>query len=166
MRVHTTSRAVPVIAVILLLSTPRPASSQSKDPWFGTWSLNFAKSSQTADGPRYKRVTSTIAPSMEGIPDGIKVIYDMVGPRGGVTHWEWTGRFDGKDYLVQGVDTLMTNAYTRLDDNSYEIVVKIEGIVAAKSRVTVSPDGNTLSAVTEESSAGRSTTSVYERVRS
>jgi len=82
----------------------------------------------------------------------------MVGTRGGVTHWEWTGRFDGKDYPMQGVDTVMTNAYRKIDAQSYEIVVKVDGNVAAVSRVTVSPDGRTLNVVT-----GQTTTSVYER---
>ena len=39
--------------------------------------------------PPYKRATYTIEP-WGG--DGMKVIYDMVHPRGGVTHLEWQGR--------------------------------------------------------------------------
>jgi len=149
------SRAVPIVGLsLVLLAGARSGSSQPRDPWLGTWSLNFAKSSQTTEGPRYKRVTSRIEPWA----DGLKVSYDMVGTRGGVTHWEWTGRFDGKDYPMQGVDTVMTNAYRKIDAQSYEIVVKVDGNVAAVSRVTVSPDGRTLNVVT-----GQTTTSVYER---
>jgi hypothetical protein len=155
-------RCTALVAVLVLLVLPHPLPGQVKAPWFGTWSLNLSKSGQTAQPPRYKRVTSRIEP----LGDGLKVTYDMVGTRGGVTHWEWTGKFDAKDYPVQGIDTALTNAYRKIDDKSYEIVVKIEGAIAAVSRVTVSPDGNTLNVATEEHLAGggtANTTAVYER---
>ena len=41
----------------------------------------------------------------------MKVIYEMVHPRGGVTHLEWMGRIDGKDYPLQGIDAFVTYAY-------------------------------------------------------
>jgi hypothetical protein len=126
-------------------------------PWFGTWQLDLAKSNGNP-AARFKKVITKIEPQ----PEGLKVIYDAVGVRGGVTHMEWSGKFDGKDYAVQGVDYVLTNAYTRVDDRSYRIVVKAEGAPAATTTVTVSPDGKTLTTVTGETS-GRSLTSVYER---
>ena len=161
-------RRTALVAVLVLLVLAHPLPGQVQAPWFGTWSLNLSKSSQTTQPARYKRVTSRIEP----LGDGLKVTYDMVGTRGGVTHWEWTGKFDTMDYPVQGVDTVLTNAYRRIDDKSYEIVVKIDGTIAAVSRVTVSPDGNTLNVETEERLAGApgapggrtaNTTAVYER---
>ena len=140
------------VTSLVLLTLPPRSLAQTKPAWFGTWNLNFAKSSST-DSPAYKRVTSRIEPW----GDGLRVTYDMVGIRGGVTHWEWTGRLDGKDYPVQGADTFLTNAYRKIDDKSYEITIKIDGSVAAGSRVTVSADGNALNVVTGK------TTSVYER---
>src|SRR5438105_2192170 len=95
------------------------AAVLSGDPWFGTWKLNFEKSTQDRNA-RFKRATSKIEP----LEDGLRVTYDLVGIRGGVTHLEWTGKFDGKDYPVEGVDYVLTNAYRRLDDRSYEIVSK------------------------------------------
>jgi flagellar hook assembly protein FlgD len=150
MKGHT----VLTIAVSVLLVAG--ASAQAKPAWFGTWSLNFSKSTQS-DSTQYKRVTSRIEPWN----DGLKVTYEMVGVRGGVTHWEWVGKFDGKDSPVQGTDTFLTNAYRKIDDASYEIVVKVDGAVAAVSRVTISADGNSLNVVTEGN--GTKTTSVYER---
>jgi hypothetical protein len=90
----------------------------------------------------------------------------MVGIRGGITHMEWTGKFDGKDYPVQGVDYVLTNAYTRLDEQSYQIVIKVDGDVPATAKVVVSPDGKTLTTSTVEKNArGESVTSttVYDR---
>jgi hypothetical protein len=91
----------------------------------------------------------------------------MVGTRGGVTHVEWRGRFDGRDYPVQGVDTAMTNAYRRIDDRTYEIVVKVDGALAATATATVSPDGMRLTVNTGERGSGGAlvnTTAVYVRV--
>jgi hypothetical protein len=129
-------------------------------PWFGTWKLNPAKSTANSES-RFKRVTLKVEPWQ----DGLKVTYDMVGIRGGITHMEWTGKFDGKDYPVQGVDYVLTNAYTRLDEQSYQIVIKVDGTLAATAKVVVSADGKTLTTSTVEKNAkGESvTTTVYDR---
>ena len=44
----------------------------------------------------------------------MKVVYEMVHPRGGVTHLEWMGKLDGKDYQLQGIDAFVTYAYTQI----------------------------------------------------
>jgi hypothetical protein len=119
-------------------------------PWFGTWKLSKPDA-------RYKRVITRIEPWA----DGIRVTYDMVGTRGGVTHMEWTGKFDGKDYPVEGLDYVLTNAYKLLDDHSYEIVIKVEGSVAATAQVKVSPDGKNLTTVTSQKNG--TTTTVYDK---
>ena len=79
---------------------------------------------------------------------------------------EWSGRFDGKDYPVQGVDYVLTNAYRKLSDRSYEIVVKVDGRAAAVATAVVSPDGGTLNVdTTEQDENGRTvtTTARYRR---
>ena len=127
----------------------------AQTPWFGTWKLK-------TNSDRYKSVTSKIEPS----DDGLKVTYDMVGTRGGITHMEWTGKFDGRDYPVQGVDYVLTNAYSLLNALSYQIVVKVDGAAAATATVTISPDGKTLTTITAEKNArGQTinTTAVYDR---
>ena len=60
----------------------------------------------------------------------------MVRNRGGITHLEWTGKFDGNDYPVQGVELVLTNAYRRVDDRTYELIQKIDGEVVATARLT------------------------------
>ena len=123
-----------------------PGQALEKAPWFGTWQLNPARSTSRAAPSPYRRVTFSIEPA----EDGVKATYRMVGTRGGVTRMEWSGPFNGKDYAVQGVDNVLTNAYRRLDDRSYEIVVKVEGQVAATATARVSPDGKVLSVATSE----------------
>ncbi len=134
-------------ALLLFALGPQPAGGQPHDAWFGTWRLDAARSTQRAEPSPYKRVTLQIVPSGQ---DGLSVVYDMVGVRGGVTHLEWTGRFDGRDYPVQGVDYVMTNAYRRIDHRRYAIEVKVDGRPAASAVATVAPDGRTLTVDTEE----------------
>ena len=45
------------------------------------------------------------------------------------------------------MDSAMTNAYTRVDDRSYDIVVKIDGQAAATARTTLSADSRTMTTV-------------------
>jgi len=133
----------------------------TQEPWFGTWTLNFDKSKAERE-VRYKRAITKIEPW----EDGLKVTYDLVGVRGGVTHMEWVGKFDGQDYPVQGVDYVLTNAYNRIDDHSYQIITKVDGLVSSTAKVLISPDGKTLTTVTTGKNAqgnAVSTTTVYDK---
>lgn len=112
--------------------------------------------------PAYKRATYTIEPA----GDGLRVIYDAVLPRGGVTHLEWTGRLDGREYIVQGVDQFLTYAYRGAGDGSYELVARIDGRAAATARVVFSADGRTMTTTTRAGGADGqpvTTTTVYAK---
>lgn len=85
------------------------------------------------------------------------MVYDLVGTRGGVTHMEWTGRFDGVDYPLQGADAVVTYAYTMADPRTLDLVVKVDGNVTVRGRVTLSADGTSLTAQTP------ATRTVYEK---
>jgi len=98
---------------------------------------------------------------IEASASGITITDEMVRSRGGITHLEWTGRFDGQDYPVQGVELVLTNAYRRVDDRTYELIQKIDGDVVATSRMTMSPDGKTITTVNSSKTA--SATTVYEK---
>jgi hypothetical protein len=138
-------------------------AAQSQPPWFGTWNLDISKSTPASEA-RYKRGTAKIEPW----GDGLRVTYDLIGVRGGVTHLEWTGRFDGKDYAVQGLDYVLTHAYSLLNDRSYRIVIKTDSILTATATVEVSPDGKTLTTVTQGKTAQGNTVetkTVYEKDR-
>ena len=94
------------------------------------------------------------------------VIYEMVHPRGGVTHLEWTGKLDGRDYQLQGIDAFVTYAYNQVSPGVYETIVKMGGRVAAKSTITLSSDGKTMTTTTKGvDAAGRAVTTitVYEK---
>jgi hypothetical protein len=131
-------------------------------PWFGTWQLEQPQTASRFETPVYKKVTLRIEPWQ----DGLRVVYDMVRTRGGITHVEWQGRFDGRDYPVQGMDYYLTNAYRTIDARSYEIAVTVDTRMAATATAVVSPDGGTLTVTTVEKDArGRTVTStaVYRK---
>ena len=178
------------LAVVCLLAPPTPLLAQEQDGraerarqilsnqprarderdindrargWFGTWRLNLEKSVYQPGPAPYKRATMTVA-RVEG---KVRFSYDFVHLRGGVQHLEWTGSFDGKDYIVQGADEYITYAYKQVRDRAYEIVAKTDGRVAAVAMVTLSSDGRTLTTVTRrKNSLGQNltTTTVHERV--
>lgn len=148
---------------LALAAFPRASAAQTPSSWFGAWSLNVTRSTYDPGPPPYKRATYTIEPWDS---DGMKVTYEMVHPRGGVTHLEWMGRIDGKDYQLQGIDAHVTYAYRQVSPGVYETIVKMGGRIAAQSTVTVSPDGNTMTTTTNGvDSSGRAvtTTTVYQK---
>jgi hypothetical protein len=143
------------------VAAPRTGSAQAHAPWLGTWSLSVEKSTYSG-APPYKRGTMTVEPWQ----DGIRMVSDLVGIRGGVTHLEWTGRFDGMDYPVQGIDEALTYAYSAVDARTFEMRVKADGRLVGRSRATIAPDGRTLTTVTSGvTPSGRTSTSttVYEK---
>jgi hypothetical protein len=137
------------IIVVLMLALPSGAPAQEREPLLGTWRLNFAQSTFVSGPPPYTRVTTRIE-SSEG---GLKVIYDMVGERGGVTHWEWMGRVDGKDYPLEGIEEVVTNAYSRIADRTYDLVFKVDGRITTTTRISISADGNTMTVTSPTNTA-------------
>jgi hypothetical protein len=165
---HATTRRALLLAAAGWLLSIRAGAAQDRAPWFGTWEQELAPPASRVDIPPYKKVTTRIEPWGDGVGvgDGVRVAYDMVRARGGITHVEWVGRFDGRDYPVQGVDYFLTNAYRILDDRRYEIVIKVDTAVAATATAAVSADGQTLTVTTVERDARgqtRTSTAIYRR---
>jgi hypothetical protein len=144
------------ITIFLLLA-------QDVSPLVGTWRLNIDQSKFASGPPAYSRVTCRIEPWQ----DGLKVVYDMIGTRGGVTHWEWTGRLDGKDYALQGVEEVVTNAYSRIDDHTFSIVTKLDGRLTSTTRIVISPDRKVMtvtSPATTPQGQRVTNTAIYEKL--
>ena len=122
--------------------------STKDQPWFGTWQQVPPETKWFNPWP-YHKVTLRIEPQ----DDGLRVVYDMVRRRGGITHMEWSGRLDGRDYPVQGVDYVLTNAYRQVSDRSYQIAVRVDGRDAAVATAVVSADGSRMTVDTVERDA-------------
>jgi hypothetical protein len=157
------SRCAVLAAALAVVFLPQAAAAQVYEPWLGTWILNVEKSTYSPGPPPYKRSMFAI----ERRQDGVRVTYEMVRPRGGVIHMEWDGRFDGREYPVQGLEQHVTYTYNRIDDRTYDIIAKMDGRVAASSRTALSADGRTITTITVGRDAqGRdaTTTTVYQKV--
>ena len=80
-----------------------------------------------------------------------------------IAHLEWRGRIDGRERPLEGIDEVVTNAYRPINDHSYDVLQMTDGKPTASTRVLVSPDGKTMTAVTTNRD-GRMQTATYTRI--
>jgi hypothetical protein len=114
--------------------------AQDKDPAFGTWKLNVAKS-KFSPGPAPKESTVTI----EADGPGRKVSVTGVAGDGTPVKWGYTANFDRKEYKVSGdnpdADVVILR---RISANATRTTNKKGGKQTLVNGISVSPDGKTL----------------------
>lgn len=150
-------RALLALAIHAALAAGLSADDASS-PWVGTWTLNVARSAYRPDPLPYKKGRRRIAPADGG---AVTIVDDLVRLRGGILHLEWTGKFDGVDHPVQGVEVALTNGIRCRDDRTCEVTQKIDGVVVATEQMAISADGRTLT--TTAASGVASARLVYEK---
>lgn len=123
------------ILFVLLVVTFTAAGQQA-----GTWKLNVAKSTFTADHPAPKSLLVTIT------EQGGAMVLDVTGEdaNGAPIHAHFNAKPDGMDYPVTGgpggSDTV---SLKQIDANTIETVSKKDGQVVITVRSVVSADGKT-----------------------
>jgi hypothetical protein len=137
-----------ICVAFCLVLVGSPVSTQSADPWIGSWKLDLAKSTFTpGPGPKSNRVTIETAAG-----GAQKHTFDGVNAQGQAAHSERLAKFDGTDIPLQAVtpasNNSTTNAFRRVGDRSFEVVVKVGGTVTTTNRIVVSADGRTLTQTT------------------
>jgi hypothetical protein len=125
--------------------------------WLGVWTLTSILSGTPSAPQYYTRITRSIRSS----PTTVTIVDDLVRVRGGVVHQEWTGKIDGNDYPVQGLEVYLTSAYRQVDDHTLELTQKLDGRVVVHARMVLSPDGQTITTTTTDGVT--TTTTVYRR---
>jgi len=157
-------------AVVVAFACAVAVSTQAVSPFSGTWRLNVAKS-KWSPGPPSKSGTNRY----EVTQDGFKGVLDGVNGQGQTTHTEYTCRFDGKDCPITGtVDGKAIPAPTgadvvawkKIDDYTYEYVVKLKGQILSTTRIVIAKDGKTQTRTTTGKNAQGQTvnnTAVYEK---
>jgi len=115
------------------------ATLVASDPASGTWKLNTAKSKYTP-GPPPKSATITY----EETADGIKRTGKSVDAEGKTTSFEYTAKYDGKDYPVTGSDLYDAIALKRINDQTTEATLKKSGKVVSNARRVISKDGKVM----------------------
>ena len=104
----------------------------------GTWKLDPAKS-KFSPGPALKGQTA----KLEAVDGGMKVAVDRIESDGKLTHFEWTAKFDGKDYPVKGDPGRDAVSVRKIDDYTLEITNKKGGKVMSTLRAVYARDGKT-----------------------
>jgi hypothetical protein len=115
------------------------ATLVAADPAIGTWKLNAAKSKYTP-GPPPKSATITY----EETADGIKRTGENVDAEGKTTSFEYTAKYDGKDYPVTGSDLYDAITLKRINDQTTEATLKKAGKVVSNARRMISKDGKVM----------------------
>jgi ribosomal protein S18 len=129
MRYATLAFALLGLAVVLLAA----------DPMIGTWNLNVAKS-QYRPGPPPRAATIKYAETA----DGIKRTGENVDADGNPTSFEYTAKYDGKDYPVTGSDAYDAITLKRINDHTSHATLKKSGKVVSIARRVVSKDGKVM----------------------
>jgi len=123
---------------IVVLAVLAAAQVAAANPLFGTWKLNLAKSKYTGM-PIPKEMTRTV----EADGDSVKYTNTGIAADGSPISFGFTVKYDGKDYPITGkapfdADTI---AIKRVNDYTYEAVLKKGGQAVGNTKVTVSKDG-------------------------
>ena len=114
------------------------AQTPAKAAFAGTWKLDVAKS-KYSPGPTPKSQTATIS-AADG---GMSVVSDRVEADGNKVHFEWTAKFDGKDYPVKGDPSRDMVSVKKVDDYNLEITNKKAGKVTTTIKAAYAKDGKT-----------------------
>jgi hypothetical protein len=109
------------------------------DAAMGNWKLNVSKSKYTP-GPLPKSGTV----KYEASDGGYKRTGETIEADGTKSAFEYTAKYDGKDYPVTGSEIFDSIALKRIDDNTAEATLKKGGKVVRHAKRVVSKDGKVM----------------------
>jgi hypothetical protein len=75
----------------------------------------------------------------------------------------WEAKFDGKEYPVKGTNANETVSLKQLNDRSVQATFKRDGKIFSVDKMTVSPDGKTITTMVDNKLTGRTATFVDEK---
>jgi hypothetical protein len=131
-------RNVIATAVVAVAIAAALAGQAQAPPWVGAGARSGAVGASR--GPAAARETMTIVPYI----GAYKVAINRTDLSGRTAQTEAIARFDGADVLAIGFRVPTTRAFTTVDDRTFEIADKVDGLVTLRRRAAVSVDGRTL----------------------
>lgn len=137
-----------VVTTAMVFVLAMATVAMAADPHVGTWKLNLAKS-KFDPSLTIKSLTQKI----DAQDNGIKVVLDGVNSEGQAAHFEFTAKYDGKDYPYTGSQTIDTIALRRIDANTFASVIKKGGKEVGNGRNAISKDGKTMTMNIKEKNA-------------
>jgi hypothetical protein len=158
MRPRTLPLLAITVATLLLVLSP---VAQAPDKNVGTWKLNLAKS-KYIPGPAPFDGTLKIEPET----NGLKFTIHGTDAEGKPVDFEFSPRFDGKDYVVTGLPEADMVVLKRINANTIETVTKKGGKPVMTTRSVVSKDGKTRTSTQKGTNAKGervNNTMVYEK---
>ena len=135
MRMRRLTLLAITVATLLLVLGP---VAQAADNNVGTWKLNLSKS-KYIPGPAPFDGTLKIEPET----NGLKFTIRGTDAEGKPVDFEFSPRFDGKDYRVTGLPEADMVVLKRINANTIETVTKKGGKPVMTTRSVVSKDGKT-----------------------
>jgi hypothetical protein len=131
------------VVLVIGLAGGLAAASKINPAFFGTWKLDTEKS-KADSGQEAKSQTLTLAPR----GDTFVITIEVDNGDGTKSRTSRTAALDGKDVVVEGTaNPNAREAYTSVDARTIQRVVKVNGQVRNTLKLTVAPDGKTVTAV-------------------
>jgi len=124
-------------AVVAVAIAAALAGQAQAPPWGGAWELDPTQSEYRA-GPAAARETMTIVPYI----GAYKITINRTDAGGRMSQTEAIARFDGSDVPAIGLRVPTARAFTIVDDRTFDMADKVNGLVTLRRRV--STDGTTL----------------------
>jgi len=131
MRVVSIKRVI--VASVFLLAAVSP-----KDPFLGSWKLNFQKSLLPGKDVQSQRLV------VEMVVEGQRNVIESVAVSGDVINIQYITNVDGKDAVVFGIRGQPTVAVKMIGPRSREAVWKNNGKIFQKTTSTISDDNKTM----------------------
>jgi hypothetical protein len=149
------------ILVVGLLAFMAPVALAQNQQFAGIWKANVEKSKYEPGAAPKSEILR-----FEPVGDGFKVSLDGVNQQGPY-HSEAVGKFDGVDVPVVATparQAKFTYAFGRIDERTWEIVIKVDGQRLLLVRNVVSDDGKTMRGVSTVVKGGQiNQVVIYER---
>ena len=139
------------VATLLMFVLVQNTLAQNQS-FVGTWRADLARS-------RYVPGARTVSEILrfEPVGEGFKVSLDGVNQQGPY-HSEATGKFGGPDVPVLATPTrpaAFSYAFRRIDDYTWDIVIKVNGQQRLLTHNVVSADGRTMRATSTVTGSGQ-----------
>jgi hypothetical protein len=147
------------LSLIALSLTAHLAYAQSKDAFLGKWVMDPDHSQFTPGPGPFDR--SMIFEMKNGS------LHNLTSTRtanGGITTIEYTAKFDGHDYPIDGTG-LDTVSIKRDDPNTIDRTGKVRGMPSETCLMKIAPDGKTLTMTVKGAynGANYASTQIYRR---
>ena len=133
--------------------------AQSKDAFLGKWIMDPDHSQFTPGPGPFDR---TMIFEMKN--GGLRNLTSTRTANGGITTIEYTAKFDGHDYAIDGTG-LDTVSIKREDANTIERTGKVRGMPLETCTMKIAPDGRTLTMTVKGTynGANYASTQIYRR---